>query len=88
MISRDVVFNENDFPCLPMFPTPVNDTSNKVDHVPVVVDQPAEHDGIVPNEVEHDNVHDIDDLHDSNVLSDSHDLPNDLHDYQLVRDRS
>ncbi|XP_020262349.1 uncharacterized protein LOC109838309 [Asparagus officinalis] len=87
VISRDVVFNENEFPCLPLHvPIPENDAPNEVEQKPII-NQPKSfpeeklndiiienQDEIIPNEVEHD-MQEIDNMHD-------------LNDYQLTRDRN
>lgn len=87
VISRNVVFNENNFPCLSLpIPNVENVAPNEVEQSPVIiptdvhvetnehVDSHTNEDETISNEVEHDSV-------------ESH-VENDLHDYQLARDRN
>ncbi|CAH9139773.1 unnamed protein product [Cuscuta epithymum] len=89
VISRDVIFNENEFPCLTLpVHVPHNDAPNEVEQVPVKFQSEFSakndlHENVLENqgestsnEVEHD-------IHDENVFSEN----DDLHDYQLARDR-
>lgn len=80
-ISRDVVFNEFDFPCLtPAIPAVADVTSNEVEHVSKLSKRdnlPAEND----EHDEHDNI--------DNSQSDNSTLEHEnLDDYQLARDRA